>query len=353
MGEIHFSDFVIRPVRVEDLDGLDDLVGSLQESMTSLPKDRDFLYRRIMASLRAFDPLVHSAGSDRYLFVLEDVPRQIVAGSSGILARVGGFDPFYSYAIRYEPIRHLPLGIDSEIPTLHLEKSHKGPSELCSLLLHPGYRHSGLGRMVSLVRFLFMAAFPYRFDATVIAELRGVLDEHGHSPFWEAVGRPFFQKDFHFADQWSGLGDKQFIEDLMPKYPIYIPLLPKDAQAVIGEVHEKTKPALRILQQEGFIKTQHVDIFDAGPLLSAPLRSIRTVSESRKSIIEDFEENAAWPEKPTHILAKPELDFRACLGAVRGDEGKVVLPAYARERLKIEKGDPVLHVSITRQGPNQ
>lgn len=333
-----------------DLDGLGDLVFSLQGSMTNLPKDRDFLRKKIMASMRAFDPLVHTPGSDSYLFVLENVPRQVIGGTSGIVARVGGFDPFYSYEIRHEPVRHLPLGVDDEIPTLHLVKSHKGPAEVCSLLLRPDYRLFGLGRMLSLVRFLFMAVFSERFDKTVIAELRGAVDEHGHSPFWESVVRPFFKQDFYVADLQSGLSDKQFIEDLMPKYPIYIPLLPREAQAVIGEAHEHAKPALHILEQEGFIKTQQVDIFDAGPLVSAPLQSIRTVKESRKGIVKAFAESSSgWPEKPTHILAKPALNFRACLGDVQEKENsEVVLPTYVRNLLEIEIGDPIHYVSISK-----
>ena len=72
----------------------------------------------------------------------------------------------------------------------------------------------------------------------------------------------------------------------MPKYPIYVSLLSKQAQAVIGKVHEKTKPALQLLEQEGFICRGYVDIFDAGPTVEANLKHIRTAQMSCKMVIE-------------------------------------------------------------------
>src|SRR5205807_6339316 len=59
--------------------------------------------------------------------------------------------------------------------------------------------------------------------------------------------------------------NKKFIADLMPTHPIYIPLLPKEAQEAIGQVQEQTRPAVKILEEEGFKVSGMVDIFDAGP----------------------------------------------------------------------------------------
>ena len=41
------------------------------------------------------------------------------------------------------------------------------------------------GRLLSKHRFLFMAEHPELFDSTVFAEMRGVSDGNGHSPFYE------------------------------------------------------------------------------------------------------------------------------------------------------------------------
>ena len=83
-----------------------------------------------------------------------------------------------------------------------------------------------------------MAQHPERFANKVIAEMRGVADEQGRSPFWEALGRHFFTVDFAQADHLTGVGDKSVVAELMPKYPVYVDLLPAEARAVIGQVHE-------------------------------------------------------------------------------------------------------------------
>ncbi|MFA0697852.1 arginine N-succinyltransferase, partial [Vibrio sp. 10N.222.49.C9] len=93
-----------------------------------------------------------------------------------------------------------------------------------------------------------LAEHPHRFSKTIFAEMRGVSDEKGNSPFWEWLQEHFFSIDFTMADYLTGIGKKGFIADLMPKLPIYINLLSKEAQAVIGEVHDNTRPALKLLE---------------------------------------------------------------------------------------------------------
>ena len=99
--------------------------------------------------------------------------------------------------------------------------------------------------------------------------MRGVSDENGRSPFWEWLEAHFFSMDFPTADYLTGIGNKVFIAELMPKYPIYVNLLSQEAQNVIGKVHKKTEPALRLLQEEGFSCRGYVDIFDGGPTVEA------------------------------------------------------------------------------------
>jgi arginine N-succinyltransferase len=114
----------------------------------------------------------------------------------------------------------------------------------------------------------------------VIAEMRGVSDEEGNSPFWDGLGSHFFAMPFAKADYLSGLGNKAFIAELMPKLPIYLNLLNDGAKAVIGKVHDNTLPALRMLEGEGFDNLGYVDIFDGGPTIEANIRHIRAISNS-------------------------------------------------------------------------
>jgi arginine N-succinyltransferase len=320
--------FVLRPVRETDLAALIALARATGGGLTTLPPDTEFLEDRIHESLRAFSPRIRKPSGEYYLFVLEDSATGEVVGTSGIASRVGGYEPFYSYEIRRERYVHRPLRIEKEIATLHLKETHRGPSEVCSLFLRADRRRDGNGRLLSLARFLFIAAFRRRFTDTIIAELRGYIDQTGHSPFWEAVGRPFFEFDFYRADVLSGLGEKEFIADLMPDHPIYVPLLPPEVQAVIGRVHHDTEPALALLRAEGFATTDEVDIFDAGPLIRADVADLRTVRLTETAILRALAPAAT--EQPTHLVARASLDFRACLGAVMPlDDGVALAPPLA------------------------
>lgn len=332
--------FVLRPIAETDLPALTDLVGRIADGLTSLPNDPDYLESKIHASLRAFYPKIAQPGGEHYLFVLQDLATGDIVGTSGIQARVGGFEPFYTYEVRWEKQSYVPLRIDRDIGVLHLKRSHKGPSEICSLFLHPECRRYGLGKLLSLGRFLFMKRFAARFDPTVIAEMRGYINPEGVSPFWEAVGKPFFDKDFYTADIISGLGDKGFIEALMPKHPIYIPLLPAAAQSVIGHVHKDTEAALHLLRKQGFSATTEVDIFDAGPVISARVSQLKIVRETRSA--------PAVPGSCAHANTRPalvsnaKLDFRLLQCDTWFDgQNRLLLPESAFAALNLNSGDSV------------
>lgn len=330
--------FTLRPGEARDLLALRRLIATVTGGLTTLPNEERILESKLDQSKASFASKVRAPGAEQYFFVLEDERTGELVGTSAIMARTGGFDPFYSYELRDEPIRHAPLGISKHIQVLHLRTDHKGPSEICSLFLRADLRAGGLGRLLSLGRFLFMAQFPERFDRQVIAEMRGFLDDDERSPFWETVGRHFFERDFHAADVLSGLGEKDFIRDLMPRHPIYVPLLPASVQPVIGRVHRDTEPALRLLLNEGFVKTGEVDIFDAGPLLRADLASVRTVQRRRVTALRALHP-APLPDSRACLVASIQLEFRATLGAVRENvDGSADLDAAAAQRLRLQPG---------------
>lgn len=333
---------VLRPIQESDLPGLVALARVTGGGITTLPPDESFLSGRIDDSLGAFRPRVRHPGGECYLFALENLATRELVGVSGIAARVGGFEPWYSYELRRERHAHAPLGIDREIPVLHLKKEHSGSSEVCSLFLRSDQRRGGIGRLLSLGRFLFMAAHRARFTANVIAEMRGYIDPAGRSPFWEAVGRHFFEFDFYRADVLSGLGEKQFIADLMPRHPIYVPLLGPSVQAVIGRVHHETEPALALLMNEGFRAIDEVDIFDAGPLLRAALDDVRVVRQSRTATVRSAA--ASIPESTSACLvAQASLEFRATVARVlEHDDGAVSLTRETSEALNVETKDSVV-----------
>lgn len=331
--------FFMRPVVKDDLSGLMELADTLGGAVTTLPPDRDSLAARIDDSVAAFGRRIRSPGAEWYLFVLCDAAGR-VRGTSGIIGRVGGFDPYYAYEVRREVHEHPPLGIHREVRVLHLRREHKGPSELASLALDPALRSRGLGRLLSLSRMLFIAAQRERFAEVVIAELRGYQDPEGRSPFWESVGRHFFDREFAEADFLSGLGNKDFIEDLMPRHPIYLSLLPPEVQEAVGRPHTQTEPALHMLEREGLVRSGEIDIFDAGPIVAGRIDDLRTVRDHARLRVRRLTERP--PDGPVRLVGNGRNDFRAALAAV-GEEGEdaVALSRAAAAALEVGLGDVV------------
>ncbi len=327
----------IRPVDISDLGPLSALADQTLFGLTTLPRDRELLRERIHESRRSFESNTKKPRGETYLFVMEDRRTGRVVGTSGIDAKVGGFEPFYAYQIETTMHESKVLNIRKEIRMLHLLQEHSGPSEIGSLFLSPEYRQRGNGRLLSLFRFIFMAEFRERFESQVIAEMRGVVDENGGSPFWEALGRHFFDVDFPRANYLS-MKDKRFIAELMPIHPIYIDLLPEEAQAVIGEVHPNTRPALRMLQKEGFQFSGMVDIFEGGPIMSSPLENIRTVRErARTTVTEITNEDVPSDEL---LLTNADPDFRACVGSIAFvPDGGARINKTTAEALLLKAGD--------------
>jgi arginine N-succinyltransferase len=335
---------LIRPVSLDDMDDLLGLASIATFGLTTLPNDRKLLERRVRDSLRGFEKVEgERPAGESYLFVMEDTDTNKVIGTSGIVSKVGGFLPFYAYRLETTVHESKMLKVRKEIPTLHLVMEHNGPCDIGSLFLHPDYRRGGLGVTLSLVRFLFMAEYPDFFDPEVIAELRGVVDDRGRTPFWDAVGKHFFDLEYPKADYLSVV-NKEFIGDLMPRHSIYVPLLPKEAQEVIGRVHKYTEPALKILQREGFRFHNMVDIFEAGPIVSCPRDEIRTVRESVTAPVAQITRQAT--DSPAYVVSNARLDFRACQANLAIDDNGVILTAQVVEGLDVRVGDKVRYALL-------
>lgn len=339
---------VVRPVKLEDLDRLMELAHIASFGLTSLPRDSDLLHERILESMRSFSKETEKPAGELFLFVLEDLDAGMVVGTSCIVSKVGGFEPFYAYRIQTSVHQSEMLNIRKEVQTLHLVAEHSGPTEIGGLFVVPEYRKHGNGRLLSLFRFLFMVEYPSRFEQLVIAEMRGVVDDQCRSPFWEALGRHFFEMDYCKADLLSAR-DKKFIADLMPTCPIYVPLLPKEAQEVIGEVHESTKPALKLLEDEGFRFSGMVDIFEAGPVIQCRIADLRIVKESRNTHVDEI--TAEEIDSVPFIIANVSGNFRASMGPVGySPSGGVLLTRHSADALDLKVGDRV-RVSPVRPSP--
>jgi arginine N-succinyltransferase len=338
--------FVIRPVTENDFDDLMHLISQAGYGLTSLPNDQDVIKKRIAHSIRSF---AHKdkerPGGELYLFVMEEVFLGKIVGVSGVVSKIGGFDPIYFYKLKKQKRLSKSLNVENEFTAMHLDKVYDGPAEICSLFLAPEYRNSQNGRFLSLSRFAYMANNKNFFEKEVIAEMRGRVDENGNSPFWEAVGKKFFKVTFLEAD-YMVMKNKAFIEELLPNYPIIKELLPIEAQEVIGEVHSNTEPALRILTQEGFKKTNQVAIFEPGPIVKAKVEDIRTIKEIQTKKVGKIE-RLKEEESPCIISNLSSSKFKACLGDVKIlENGEIAISSVAASALSLRLGDDVSFVSL-------
>src|SRR3546814_7119944 len=167
-------------------------------------------------------------------------------------------------------------------------------------------------------RYLFVKQHRKRFGKRVLAELRGVIDEAGGSPFWDAIAGRFFGMSFQEADEFNATHGNQFIADLMPKTPIYTAMLPESARAVMGVPHPSGRAAMKMLEREGFKYDHYIDIFDGGPTVSVETDQIRPIRESNESTLSGDSED--WDSEPVMLAAGHLKDFRACYGNVGLDD---------------------------------
>lgn len=334
---------IVRPVCREDLPALIGMARSTGAGLTSLPASEERLAQRVAQAERSFRGEVEAADAD-YFFVLENQTGEVI-GSSAISGAVGLSEPWYNFRVGLTVSASRELGIYRQNPTLFLANDLTGSTELCSLFLDANYRHTGLsGRLLSKARFLFIAEFRHLFGDKVIAEMRGISDETARAPFWDSLGRHFFRMEFSQADYLTGVGQKAFIAELMPKFPLYTCFLSEEARAVIGCVHQEAEPALTMLRAEGFSYQGYIDIFDGGPTLACETGGIRAVRDSQTLVlaIGTPGDDAAQ----FLIFNRRCAECRITVAHARPAAGSLVVESATAKRLQLTAGAQVRAVSL-------
>jgi arginine N-succinyltransferase len=326
---------VVRPAHTGDLGTLMDLARLSGPGFTSLPVDAEQLHKRLAAAEHAFQPGKVSEAA-KYLLMLEDTATGEIVGTAGVKARVGQDKPFFNYRILDLTHASQQAKRRIDLRALVLVNDYTGCTEVGSLFLKADRRKGGTGRLLAQSRYLLMAAEPARFAKDVVAELRGVVDPQGRAPFWEHLGRYFFEMTFDEADHLSAISDNQFILDLMPRFPIYVDLLDEEAVAVIGKCHPEGEGALRLLEWEGFRYDRVIDVFDGGPLVWAPLSGVRTVRESRTVPLAAGDPGDGAP----HLISTNRFpDFRVVQAPARAAGEGVVVSGETLAALGLGSGD--------------
>jgi arginine N-succinyltransferase len=328
--------FRIRAATARDAQPLYEMAKLTGGGFTNLPPDRKAIARKLERSAKAFTRTENGVEDELFVIVLENAETGEVRGTAQMFTSVGQTWPFYSYRLTAHTQRSEELDRTFRAEMLSLVTDLEGSSEVGGLFLHPTERAGGLGLLLARSRYLFIAMHRARFTDRILAELRGIIDERGGSPFWDGIAGRFFGMSFQDADYFNAINGNQFIADLMPKHPIYVAMVSESARSVIGLPHPSGRAAMRMLEEEGFSYENYIDIFDGGPTLTARTDRVRSVAEAREMVVTAT--NAEGGENA--LIATGRLaNFRCCCGTALQSEGGMAIDPETAELLGVGRGD--------------
>lgn len=334
--------YVFRPITVADEAKFISMALHTPFALTSMPKDALLIQNKLEKAILSFQSNTKPSDEGQYLFVLEKLDTKEIIGLSALYTNVGFNSPIYYYRIIEEETPDLPENvIQYHVPQTVLQAvpAGEGSTEIGTLFLKHEFRKEGLGPLLSLSRFLFVAAHPHLFADQIHANMRGVFDANNIPPFWEHFGRRFFDIDYDKLID-TIQHDRELPHYILPIYPLYLSLIPTPARDVIGKTHPNTAAAIKMLNEEGFQWTLHIDPFDGGPLIACPTDNIRVVRESRIAVVKAVSDAI---KNETRYLVTPHKDhFRVCYGKLDIlNENEIILDKDAAECLQVIPGSSV------------
>lgn len=328
-----------------DLDALVRLAEVADPRVYTLPRSAAELKRAVERSVESVSRVVDVPADEQYLLVLEASDGSL-AGVAAIRATAGSQGTFFSF--RNDVIHHASrdLKISNNVHVLTLSSDLTGHSQLLSFFVDPARVSLADAVTLSRSRLALAALDKRRFSQHFFASLAGWCDETLASPFWDALGRRFFDMDFMDAERAvAGARNRTLIVELMPHYPVYVPMLPPAARAAIGQLHDDAQLPYDILVAEGFEGETYVDIFDGGPILEAHASKLRTLASAKQLVAHALEGSGVQPESHALVARCGSLaDFRCTrsLASVHADDGIVLLPRAAMDALHVSHGERVL-----------
>lgn len=337
------SRFTIRAATGADVDALYDVAGHL--ATVNLPHDRERIAAIVSQSERSFAGRL-DAHRREFMFVLEGDAPGVLAGCSMVFAQHGSRKaPHVFFDVGTEERYSETLDRLFVHTVLRIGYDYQGVTEIGGLVLRPHFRGhpARLGKLLSFVRFVYIALHRADFKSEIVSELMPPLEPDGTSLLWESLGRRFTGLSYQQADQLSR-ENKEFIRTLFPHGPIYATLLSPEAQALIGQVGPATQGVEHMLRAVGFRYANRIDPFDGGPHFHARTDDVTLVRATRKLRVEDVApvpaRVAALDGIVAHRLDEPPY-FRAARGQVGLVAGHLIVPPALAKALDLQPGADV------------
>ena len=347
---------VVRPALLSDIAALETLAAVTMPGVHTLPKTREKIAASVERSIASFAAHVDIPSEESYLFVLEDRASGALVGTAAIFASAGSNGTYFSF--RNDVIQQVSrdLNISHSVHALTLCSELTAYSQLSGFYVRDRDSAGLAAALLSRARLLFAVLAPHRFGDRFFVPLAGVTDARGASPFWDALGRKFFKMDFLDAEKIiGGARNRSLIVELMPHYPVYVPLLPGAAQAVMGQIHPDGELAFKLLTAEGFEADDYIDLFDGGPILQAHKNALRSFTGSvlRRVALAESEAKSEAAAEPGACCAAPatyaiaasgEQNFRAITATCPSVESGefVYLAQEAQDALMVAPGETVI-----------
>lgn len=221
-------------------------------------------------------------GDDEAWLVLER--RQGPVGCLRLRRAIGLSQPRPWYHVGCTVHAAPDLGLFKRQPTLLLGHDYTGAAELADITAAPGLDMAAAAQVQAQ---LVQAALARLAEAGgqdapfVIAELPGLRDADGRSPFWQGLGARFFAGDPDEAAARHGPAWPGHVAALLPRQPVYTCLLPEPTRAALAQAHPGSLALMQVLWDAGLRYDHHVRVDDGGPVLAAPLGRPRPGQPSR------------------------------------------------------------------------
>jgi arginine N-succinyltransferase len=243
------------------------------------------------------------------------------------------------------------LGLFHRQRTLLLGHDHTGASELADIAWDPALdalrSAQALARLVQGA-LLHIAAARGDYAPRLVAELPGLRDAAGSSPFWQGLGRHFYAGDPAAAAATHGPAWRGLVASLLPRQPVYASFLPPAAEAAIAQVAPAAALLREVLEDAGLRYGHHVNVEDGGPILEAETDTLNGVAGARVLRLQATARRAA--DATPWLLQLPGAARRAL--RVRGHATALALqlPAAEIAALQLDPGARAWAVPLREGG---